>query len=231
MKKLLLSCVCLLAIAPLSARAETMNIGSGYAGIGGGLVVPSSRSVSGSATGFNGSGDLHFKNGATGSLMAGYHFNDYLAGEVALGYGSYGYDHLSGSVTVTGLGTAVGNVNASGHDHVTLGIANVILTPVHGLSFVPYIGGGIGVGRINSTLDTLSANGATATENASNSKTGLALDGILGADVPLANGFSLGGRYQYVWLDSSDTATVDNVPVKLGDSKSNVFTVRATFKF
>jgi hypothetical protein len=54
----------------------------------------------------------------------------------------------------------------------------------------------------------------------SGNKTDFAADGLAGFDVPVANGFSLGGRYQYLWINSGNTTTDAGVTAVEGKFQS-----------
>lgn len=226
MKKLLLaSALAILLATPVRAAEQDMTLGNAYVGLGGSLVIPSNRSIT--ATGvLPGSGNIHYKDGEAISLMAGYHFTDFLAGEATLGYAGYDYSNISGT-----LGGVPGTVNANGHDHMTVGLLNALVTPFHANHITPYFGGGFGFVSAKSALNSISAGGVTVPVNSSSSKTSLAWDGLLGLDVSLTNHFSLGGRYQYIWASNSDSATSSGETIKVGDSSASVFTLQATYKF
>jgi opacity protein-like surface antigen len=75
-------------------------------------------------------------------------------------------------------------------------------------------------------------NGTTVAVNSSESKTHFAADGLAGFDVAVAPGFSLGGRYQYLWINSAESSDVGaGVTEKDGNFRSHVLTAQAVFKF
>lgn len=227
MKKYLLSLAVFAAFLPLNAHANSdqltpfIDLGDAYVGVGANLILPSARSVSASNPLLTGSGNLHFNTGGGGSLYAGIHINPLLAAEASLGYGTYSYDHVSG--TLNGLCCSA---SVSGRDDEGMGLLNLLVTPFHGYGISPYIGGGVGVVYLHSKLDSGTIGGTTY-PGISDNKTAFAADGLIGADVKLGKGFTLGGRYQYIWADTS--TTVDRI--SLGDSKANVFTLRASYTF
>lgn len=222
MKKYLLSLAVLAAFLPINkAHADRINLGDAYVGVGANLILPSERSISASSTLLTGSGDLHFKTGGGASLYAGVHLNPLLAAEATLGYGAYGYDHVSG--TLNGLCCSA---KVSGQDNEAIGLVNVLVTPFHSYGISPYIGGGIGAVYLHSKLNSGTIGGLTYT-GVTDNKAAFAADGLVGADVALGKGFTLGGRYQYIWAATS--TTVDRI--SLGDSKANVFTLRGTYAF
>jgi opacity protein-like surface antigen len=108
---------------------------------------------------------------------------------------------------------------------------NGVVTPFQGLGFSPYVGGGLGFASTHSTVNSLTDGTTTLTVDSSDSKTDFAADALAGFDVPVAQGFSLGARYQYLWINSGDTTTDSGVTEKDGNFSANVVTARATFKF
>lgn len=227
MKKYLLSLAVFAAFLPLNAHANSdqltpfIDFGDAYVGVGANLILPSARSVSANNALLTGSGSLHFNTGGGGSLYAGIHINPLLAAEATLGYGTYSYDHISG--TLNGF---TGSVNTSGRDDEGVGLLNLLVTPFHSYGVSPYFGGGVGAVYLHSKLDAGTVGGLTYT-GGSNNKVGFAADGLIGADVALGKGLTLGGRYQYIWADTSTTVH----SINLGDSKANVFTLQAKYTF
>ena len=109
--------------------------------------------------------------------------------------------------------------------------ARTTCAPFHNLSFSPYIGGGIGFARTSSHINSLNDGVTTLTVDSNDSKTVFAADALVGFDVPVAKGFSLGGRYQYLWINSGTTSTAGGVTGKEGNFGANIITAQATFKF
>ncbi len=187
MKKLLALAVSLIALSSTTAEAapsaadgtQTTNYGNFYVGLGAGVVVPESTSVtiSGSITG---SGNVNYDDGAAVLGMVGYHFNDFVAGEGELGYSSFDYNNISGSLTAGSLGTITGTIGVNGSVSTVVGLFNAIITPLGKNKLSPYIGGGLGFASTDAKVNSLSANGTTALVNSSNSETDLAADGIVG---------------------------------------------------
>ncbi len=187
MKKLLALAVSLIALSSTTAEAapsaadgtQTTNYENFYVGLGAGVVVPESTSVtiSGSITG---SGNVNYDDGAAVLGMVGYHFNDFVAGEGELGYSSFDYNNISGSLTAGSLGTITGTIGVNGSVSTVVGLFNAIITPLGKNKLSPYIGGGLGFASTDAKVNSLSANGTTALVNSSNSETDLAADGIVG---------------------------------------------------
>jgi opacity protein-like surface antigen len=207
-------------VACVSAHAavgtETANYGNFYVGLGAGIVVPESTSVtiSGSITG---SGNVNYDDGAAVLGMLGYHFNDFVAGEGELGYSSFDYNNVSGSLTAGGLGTISGTIGVNGNVSTVVGLFNALITPLGKNKISPYVGGGLGFASTDAKVNSLSANGLTATVNSSNNETDLAADGIVGLNFAVTDNLSLGGRYQYLWVNRSSSASAGGVTEKSGD--------------
>lgn len=235
MKKYLLGLSLLSAALPATANAavspQTADFGKFYVGVGAGIVVPQGTDISASGT-VTGSGTLNYKDSAGIMGLAGYHFSDYLAGEAELGYSSLDYDNVSGTLTAGSLGTGSGSIGINGHTNAFVGLANAIVSPFgKTLGIVPYIGGGIGFASTSSKINSLSFGGATANVDSSNSETNLALDGIVGVDVPVADGFALGARYQYLWVNTDQTTSGTAISSSQGNFGASIITAQATYKF
>ena len=232
MKKFLytLPFLTVLLAAPAQSEPFTFGNGNAYASIGAGVAIPqdTSVSVSGSITG---TGKLGYKDGLalTGSL--GYHFNPYLAGEAELAWSRVDYDHLNGTLTAGLLGAGSGSVGVNGHASAFIGLLNGIVKPFGDLRVTPYIGAGVGLAATKSVINSESFQGATATVNSSENKTHFAMDGLAGFDIPVQKGFSVGGRYQYLWINSKETYTSGGLTEKDGNFGASVITAKATFHF
>lgn len=218
---------------PLQAFAsegiQTADYGKFYVGLGAGIVIPQDTNVSASGA-VNGSGTLSYKNNASIMGMAGYRLNNYLTGEAELAYSSLDYDSVSGTLTGGGL-SGSGCVNVNGHVNAIVGLANAIVTPLGNKDISPYLGGGIGFANTNSTINSLSSGGVTVADNTNNSETNLALDAIAGVNFRIADHFSLGGRYQYLWVNSSTTSSGSGITQKEGNFGAHVLTAQATYNF
>jgi opacity protein-like surface antigen len=225
MKKLLLATIAavgILAAMPAQATPFLFGNGNGYAAIGGGIAIPQNTDVT--LTGpIAASGKIHYKDGAEINAMLGYHFTDYLAGEAEVAYSRVSLDNISGT-----FGGVSGSLDAGGHASAFIGLVNGIVTPFHGLGFTPYVGGGIGAAHTKSEITSLAG---VALGGSSSSDTDFAADGLVGFDIPVAAGFSLGGRYQYLWINSKQTTTSGTETEKDGNFGASVITAQATFHF
>ena len=208
---------------------QTANYGNAYVGVGAGVLIPQSTSwtMSGSVTG---SGTINYNDGAAIIGMAGYHFNDYLASEAELGYSSFDYSNLSGTLTA-GSTTASGSIGINGSVDAVIGLANGIVTPWGNKGFSPYIGGGLGFANYNTKVNSLTVGTTTVGVNSSNNATDLALDAIVGLNYAVTDKFSIGGRYQYLWFDSSSTTTTGSLTVNEGNFGASIITAQLTYNF
>lgn len=228
MKKHLLALSVLSALLPISVWAspvpQTANYGDFYVGAGIGGVVPQSTSISASGV-ISGSGTISYKNSAAIVGMGGYHFNNYLAGEGELGYTSLDYDNATGSI-----GGVSGSLAVNGHVDALVGLANAIVTPLGRKDvWVPYVGAGLGFANSNSTIKGVGT--TTFSTAVTSDQTNLALNAIVGVDFPVADGFSLGARYQYLWVNSSSASSGGGETVNDGNFGASIITAQAKYQF
>jgi opacity protein-like surface antigen len=225
-----------LASSQASAAAPTMqpasaNFGNFYVGASAGLVIPESTKISITGSVVTGSGEITYKNAAAFTGFVGYNITDNLAGEAELGYSSVDYDNISGTLTAGSLSPISGKINVSGHNDAVLGLFNAIVHPLGKRSLSPYVGAGVGFADIDSKVNSLSAGGSTASVNASQSETDLAVNGIAGVDLAVTDNLSIGGRYRYLWINSAASTTASGVTGKTGDFTAHVLTAQATLHF
>src|SRR5271170_4086684 len=142
-KRLAVALVFVGSVVSVSAHAEvgtqTANYGNFYVGLGAGIVVPDSTSVtiSGAVTG---SGNVSYDVGPAVLGMVGYHFNDLFAAEGEVGYSSLDYSNISGSLTAGSLGTVSGKIGVNGNVDAVLGLVNGLITPLGKSGLSPYLG-------------------------------------------------------------------------------------------
>jgi opacity protein-like surface antigen len=196
----------------------TQNVGRGYVGGSAGIVIPSDLHTTFSGV-VAGSGDFSFKAGGAGTAFIGYHFNDILAGEGELGVASADHDKFSGT-----LNGVTGSVPINGSLTTVLGLANVIVTPLGRSGFSPYVGGGIGFAAID---DTIGIGGVSATGR----ETDFAANLILGMDFAVANRWSVGARYRFVWINTASSASSGGITTSINDLTEHIITATATFHF
>ena len=210
----------LIAALPAQAQTATQNVGNVYFGVSAGVVIPDSLDV----TAANISGHYDFKAGPAGTLFGGYHFNDYLAGEVQLGYTSLALDDLS-----IGGSTAAAKVDGSLDSFFVF--TNAILTPMGRGRFSPYIGAGVGAAGSRLKINSLSFGSNTVEVGASGSETDFAANGLAGFDFALTNNLSLGARYQFLWIKTSGSANAGGTNGTTGDVTGHMLTATLGYHF
>jgi len=208
----------------LPAAAATFSSGHLYAGIGGGLILPQDIDVSVSGA-ITGNGEISFDNGYQFGGFLGYHFTPMIAGELQVDYASADYDQVSGT-----LGGTSGSFDVNGDISAWTGFMNVLITPPMD-KFHPFIGGGIGLASYHDEINSVTIGGVTTAVNSDNDDTSFAADGIVGFDYAFTKNFSLGARYQHMWVDSGSSETSGGIMVKTGDANIDAITARATWKF
>jgi opacity protein-like surface antigen len=221
--------VMLAGFACLAPKAEaqilqpaTMNYGRAYVGASAGFVIPNDLHAN-FGGGLAGSGDFSFKTGAAGTGFIGYHLNDMLAGEGELSVASADADKFSG--TINGVSNSV---SIDGSLTTVLGFANVIVTPLGSrAAFSPYIGGGIGFASIDDTINTVGGVNVAST----GSETDFAANFLVGMDFAVANRWSVGARYRFVWINTASSASSGGINTSIGDLTEHIITATATFHF
>lgn len=138
----------------------------------------------------------------TGSI--GYWVSPQIAIEGQLGYGRFGYDQISGTVTASSGGTTVtatGSIGVDGDLDIFTGLANVIVSPWDGQTIAPFAGAGIGLAVIDDKVRSVAGNTTIAySETFAN----FATTAIVGLDAQLTERVAVGGRYQFYWLNTSN---------------------------
>ena len=219
-------CACAVATILLAhgARAQiaTASVGRGYFGVSAGAVVPQDvhNTISGSVSA---SLDVSFKTGAAVSGFVGYHLLNQLAIEAEIGYAAADVDKVSG--TTTGM---AGSTPVGGHVNSVVGFVNLLWKPLGFAGLSPYLGGGVGVARTESTLNSVGSTNLGTFESRD-------LDGaaqaILGLDYQVSDHFAIGGRYRYVWIQSGTTASDGFDDFKQTDFTAHVVMLTGTFRF
>ncbi len=204
------------------ARPAMMNIGRAYVGAAAGIIIP--NDFHSTFTGaLAGSGDLTFSVGPAFTGLIGYHLNDILAVEGEFGYASFDYDRFNGNLN----GIAV-SAPANGNVNTTVLLANVIATPFgRAPGFSPYIGGGLGFASFDSTITAIGGTGFRSTSN----ETDFAANLIAGFDFPVGGRWRVGGRYRFIWVNTSGTTMSGAVTASRDDFTAHVITANAIFRF
>ena len=218
------------------AQAQT-NL---YVGANAGVLIPEAITTHQSGTA-NGetvtlSGDYNFDAGFATGLIVGYRFHPMFAIEGNFQYGGAEFDNFSGTGTASGPVNASGPINFSvkGHVNTYTMLVNGVFFPMgragwNGLSF--YVGGGPGFSTWDATIDSFSANGATATLNESHSETDFAADAIAGVDFALNAHASIGLRYQFLWASLSDMSSGNGIIGSNSDFFGHMITATGTWHF
>lgn len=214
-------------LLPQEAKAQfaqpvTMNIGRAYVGASAGIIIPDDLHATFTG-GLAGSGNLSFNVGPAFTGLVGYHLNDILAVEGEFGYASFDYDRFNGNLS----GVAV-SASANGNVTTTVLLANVIATPLgRARGFSPYIGGGLGFANFDSTLNAIGGTGVHSTSN----ETDFAANLIAGFDFLMGDGWRAGGRYRFIWVNTSNTTASGGVTASRDDFTAHVITANAIFRF
>jgi len=223
----------LVGVAPFAAEAQTMALPHGlYVGVDAGVIVPESISLKGSETSggttvtFN--GDLNFETGAATGLTLGYHVNPFVAVEGNFEYAGFDLHSLSGTVSVSGVGSASGSVGLQGHLDTFNGLFNAIWSPFgaanwHGLS--PYLGAGVGFSHISQ--EVTGVGGTSLASSFSEDDTDFAANGIVGVDFAVMPQLTVGARYRLLFVNTSS----NDSGVSSGDFIGHVITANATWHF
>lgn len=223
-----LSALLLISVALLAhdahaqaTRYGAINIGNAYAGISGGVIIPDKLHANFSGA-IAGSGDLSFKVGPVGTGFVGYHLDDYLAGELEVGYASFDEDNFSGTLNgVSGSATINGNLKT------IIGFANVIVTPFGRSGFVPYIGAGPGFAYFDENINSIGG----IPVNETSKETEFAANIVAGFEAAVGARWSLGARYRFVWANTSSSTTSFGTTTKEDAFTAHIITANATFHF
>jgi opacity protein-like surface antigen len=204
-----------------ATRYGAVNIGNTYVGASGGVIIPDKLhgNFSGAVAG---SGDLSFKTGPVGTIFVGYHLDDYLAGELEAGYASFDENNFSG--TLNGIS---GSASIDGKLKTVIGFGNVIVTPFGRSGFYPYFGGGPGVIYFDQTVNSIGG----IPVNSSSKETDFAANIVAGVEAAVANGWSIGARYRFVWANTSSSTSSGGVTTKQDDFTAHVITANVTLHF
>jgi opacity protein-like surface antigen len=214
-------------------QSATANVGSLYFGASAGAIIFDGLKATASAPGAHGSATLTFKPGAAGTVLFGYHYDDQFAAEIEGGYGSADMDKVSASASVAGVGSASGTATAKGNLETWVGFVNGIWTPVGNSGFSPYLGAGIGVAASTITAKSLSGPGGTVTFTGGNSgsETDFAANLIAGLNYAITPQVSLGARYRFIWINTSQSQTLFGTRVHLENETAHLITANVTMKF
>jgi outer membrane protein W len=214
-------CASLLALATFAQASKPSNF---YIGLGIGPIIPQSVSANLNGT-IVGSGTLKFNASGFVGLLIGYHFTDHLAVEGEGGWSLYDSYNLTG--TFSRLGSPVpGTILLNGDMHTWLGLLNVLYRPRRqSARLAPYFGAGLGAAGLEWLVT--SRPGGSIPLSLRGGSGGFAPDGIAGVEYSLTKRFSLGGRYNFVAIQS-DGPTLSDGGIVLHHSKPYLHILQAT---
>ena len=203
MKKLsILLLTSALITSPTLAKAQW------YAAAGGGFQVPRDKNIK---TTIGQETDLNTGWGALAA--AGYKFDNGLRTELEFGYRDADIDNIASS-TLTG-----------GSEHVSSLMGNVLYDIDTGTILTPYVGAGMGVGRVSyDNVHTI--NGSTLDD----SDVGLAVQGIAGVSLVLSDSLSFFTQYQYQNILNLQTSTNSGLAAK-SDYSNSLITAGLRWEF
>jgi len=219
----------LLGVAPFTAEAQTMALPNGlYLGVDVGAIVPQSISVHSTSSGVSFNGDLDFDTGVATGITLGHHVTPVVAVEGNFEYAGFDLHSLSGTVSVSGVGSASGSVGLQGHLDTFNGLFNAIWSPLgvgnwHGLS--PYLGAGVGFSHISQEVTGVA--GTSLASSFSDDDTDFAANGIVGVDFAVMPQLTVGARYRLLFVNTSS----NDSGVSSGDFIGHVITANATWHF
>jgi opacity protein-like surface antigen len=199
-----------------------------YVGIAVGPIVPEDMNVHLSGT-ISGSGRLLFNPAGVVGGFVGYKASDRLAAEFEIDWSLYDPYSLTGSFV--GPSGAFAGLALDGNFDTVLGLANVIYRPLGEKGrFVPYLGAGAGFADIDWSV--MSRPGSAIALDVRGSAFDFAADVGAGIDYALTDRITLGGRYRYLWIDSSGgSLTGGGVTLVHGDVHAHLFTATARYRF
>jgi outer membrane protein OmpA-like peptidoglycan-associated protein len=156
--------------------------------------------------------DTDYDIGWMGALSGGYAWRSGLRLELEFGYRENGVDSVAG-------------VAANGDTKMLTGMVNAIYGfPAFG-SLVPYVGVGVGAGRLK--LDSIRPLGATSVDD---SDIGVAFQGIAGVEYALSDNLGLGLSYRYMYAPSFDFTAANGAGVST-DYRSHAVMVALRWSF
>src|SRR5581483_7534482 len=100
-------------------------------------------------------------------------------------YAGFDTHSVTGTLAVSGGGSAAVNLGLQGHVDTYNGLFNAIWSPLGAANwrgFSPYLGVGVGFSHLDESITAVTFSGTTFTGSASQSNTDFAANGILGFD-------------------------------------------------
>lgn len=208
----------------LAAFAQGPEPAKFYLGLGVGPIIPQgvSANVNGS---ISGRGTLKFNASGFVGVLVGFQFTDHFGIEGEGGWTLYDSYSLTGTFSRLGSPLA-GTILLNGDMHTWLGLLNVLYRP-RGQSarLAPYFGAGVGAAGLEWLVD--SRPGGSIPLSLRGGSGGFAPDGIAGVEYSVTKRFSLGGRYNFVALETNGP-TLSGGGIVLGHSKPYLHILQAT---
>ena len=190
-KKILAATVCAAALMASAARAEDNNW---YAGVEAGYSLLGAEKATGDASGLNIRNE--FKDGPAIGAILGYDYGS-LRLEGELGFHRHSLDNL---VVTNAGGLGVTSGSASGSSSLTTLMANVVFDVFDredGKAVEPFIGAGLGLGRVNWSSISYVAD----------KKTTFAYQAFAGVRVPASDNLDVVAKYRYLATDDIGLAS------------------------
>jgi opacity protein-like surface antigen len=214
-------CASLLALAAFAQGPEPTKF---YLGLGVGPIIPQSVSANLNGT-IVGGGTLKFNASGFVGLLIGYRFTHHLGVEGEGGWTLYDSYNLTG--TFSRVGSQVpGTILLNGDMHTWLGLLNVLYRPRRqSARLAPYFGAGVGAAGLEWLVTSRS--GGSISLSLRGGSGGFAPDGIAGVEYSLTKRFSLGGRYNFVAIES-DGPTLSGGGIVLRHTKPYLHILQAT---
>jgi OmpA-OmpF porin, OOP family len=185
---------------PLAAHAQVTGP---YVSLGAGVNIMQAEPFTFSTVTVNGrtfdNGNLKTTIGAAGVMAGGWGFGNGLRAELEADYRFNGFNNLAVSGTN-------GSIGLSGSEQKYGPMVNLLYDFPVGLSFMPYIGAGIGYQWAHESANSASVNGNTIFAGSTSHTNGsFAYQAILGAAFPIPSvaGLSLTGEYRFMGMSES----------------------------
>jgi opacity protein-like surface antigen len=216
-------------MAALGAFAQGPAPDKIYLGLGVGPIIP--QSVTANLNGTTvGSGTLKFNASGFVGLLIGYRLSDHFGVEGEGGWTLYDSYSLMGTFSGSG-GPLPGAIPLNGDMHTWLGLVNAVYRPRRqSARLAPYLGAGIGAAGLQWLVE--SRPGGTVPLSLQGGSVGLAADAMVGFEYALTKRLSLGGRYNFVRMET-DGPTVSGGGIVLRHSDPYIHLLQAigTYRF
>ncbi len=195
-----------------------------------GFALPSSNKMSMSGSLFgksaSASGSIEYDTGIAVSAIFGKTFSSLLAVEGEFNYTTANISYFRGGYTI-GSSSGSGKSALSGSIDTGSFLTNLILTPFSTDSYKLFVGAGVGVGIMLTTIDTIGSNDVGATIPAPY----FAADIVAGVQYKLAQNLDIGARYQWMMMTPGGDGGVSAANISLTNTDMHQFKGTLTFRF